>query len=102
MEPVKLFAKGQIRLTASLYAAVRSFWAWFATGSPGWKDPDAGKIIPGGKAVIAVPAQTPTSPVTTVSPVLVTVEPRRTPKVAAVPNDIFCANAGETMQASTA
>ena len=102
MEPVKLLARGQLRPTASLYAAVRSDWACCATGSPGCCDPDPGKIVPGGKPVIDVPAQTPTSPVTTVAPVLVTVEAPRTPKVAAVPNDMFCARAGEATQASTA
>src|ERR1700682_2608499 len=102
MEPVKLFARGQARPTASLYAAVRSDWACCATASPGCRDPDAGKIVPAGKPVIAVPVQTPTSPVTTVRPALVTVEPPRTPNVAAAPNDMFCANAGKTTQANTA
>ena len=52
--------------------------------------------------MIDVPAQTPTSPVTTVRPVLVTVEEPRTPKVAAVPKFMFCANDGETAHTSKA
>src|ERR1700674_1189998 len=102
MEPVKLLARGQLRPTASLYAAVRSDWACCATGSPGCCDPDPGKIVPGGNPVIDVPAQTPTSPVTTVAPVLVTVELPRTPKVAAVPKGTFWAHAAEATQASAA
>lgn len=50
--------------------------------------------------MIEVPGETPTLPVTTVGPVLVTAEPAKTPKLAAVPNDTFCAHAGETKKAS--
>src|SRR6185436_2222122 len=49
--------------------------------------------IPGGKPVTALPGLTPRSPATMLGPVLVTVEPPRTPKLAAVPSD--WANAGE-------
>jgi hypothetical protein len=41
--------------------------------------------VPGGKPVIALPGHTPRSPVTTVKPVFVTVEPPRTAKLVAVP-----------------
>src|ERR1700691_5408541 len=41
--------------------------------------------IPGGNPVKAVPGLTPRFPCTTVAPVLVTVEPARTPKLAADP-----------------
>ena len=50
--------------------------------------------------MIEEPGQTPTFPVTTVGPVLVTAEPAKTPKVPAVPNETFWAHAGETTQAS--
>ncbi len=43
-------------------------------------------MIPGGKPVIEEPGQTPRSPLTTDEPVLVTVEPPRTAKLAAVPS----------------
>jgi hypothetical protein len=51
-------------------------------------------MLPGGNPVIEVPGETPTFPVTTVGPVLVTADPASTPKLAAVPNDTFWANAG--------
>src|SRR5437870_104919 len=41
---------------------------------------------PGGKPVTEEPGETPKSPLTTVGPVLVTVLPPRTAKLAAVPN----------------
>lgn len=41
--------------------------------------------VPGGNPVIAVPGLTPRSPSMTVLPVFVTVDPPRTPNVAAVP-----------------
>ena len=44
-------------------------------------------MVPGGKPVIALPEATPTSPDTLVAPVLVTVEPARTEKLAAAPSD---------------
>jgi hypothetical protein len=42
-------------------------------------------VTPGGKPTIADPGHTPTSPLTLVSPVLVTVEPARIPKLQAAP-----------------
>src|SRR5688572_12941294 len=50
--------------------------------------------MPGGKPVIELPGETPTSPVTTVAPVLVTAEPPRTPKFWAVLSET-CASTGE-------
>jgi hypothetical protein len=47
--------------------------------------------FPGGNPVIAVPRETPRSPLMTVRPVFVTVVATRTPKVAAVPKLIACA-----------
>src|SRR5881394_1388322 len=41
--------------------------------------------VPGGKPVTAVPAETPRSPFTIVAPVLVTVDPAKTAKAAALP-----------------
>src|ERR1700680_2973712 len=51
--------------------------------------------VPGGKPVTAVPGLTPRSPVTAVRPVLVTVVPARTAKLAAVPRGGACADACE-------
>src|SRR3984893_1994894 len=51
--------------------------------------------MPGGNPVIAVPGLTPTSPLITVEPVLVTVEPARTPKLPAVSRGGACAWLGE-------
>jgi len=49
--------------------------------------------------VIALPGLTPTSPLITVEPVLVTVEPARTPKLPAVNKDGACAWLGEVRAA---
>ncbi len=49
-----------------------------------WMDPPP-EIVPGGNPVTALPGDTPRSPVTTVGPVLVTVEPASTAKDAADP-----------------
>src|ERR1035438_1894345 len=57
---------------ASIYPVVKAAWAWAAAPSAEWIAPLAS---PGGKPVTAVPGLTPTSPETTVEPVLVTVEP---------------------------
>src|ERR1700730_6804259 len=51
-------------------------------------------MTPGGKAVTALPGLTPTLPLTVVAPVLVTVEPARTPKLCAVPRDIWATAEG--------
>jgi len=51
--------------------------------------------MPGGKPVIAVPGLTPTSPLMSVGPVLVTVEEPRTANVCAAPS-AGCANAEVT------
>src|SRR3954465_12057355 len=48
-------------------------------------EPDT--TMPGGKPVTAVPGLTPRSPVMTLGPVLVTVEPPSTAKLCAVPRD---------------
>src|ERR1700692_4613150 len=63
-----------------------------ATASLLWIAPPT--TTPGGKPVTALPGLTPTLPLTVVAPVLVTVEPPRTPKFCAVPREI-CAEAGE-------
>jgi len=44
-----------------------------------------GTTVPGGKPVIAEPGETPRFPLTTLDPVLVTVEPPKTAKLSAVP-----------------
>ena len=62
---------------------VKSPWAVIAIESAECRVPVS---VPGGNPVIAVPAQTPTSPVTLLGPVLVTVEPARIPKLQAAPN----------------
>ncbi len=62
---------------------VRSDWAPAATASAAWITPLL--TIPGGKPVTAVPGLTPTSPLMTEGPVLVTVDPARTAKLSAVP-----------------
>src|ERR1700674_5057709 len=71
---------------AALYAVVKAPWAVMATESPAWNAPviDAG----GPNPVIAVPGDTPTSPLTVVAVplTLVTVEPPRIPKLQAAPN----------------
>src|ERR1041384_2958127 len=69
-----------VRPAASLYAVVKSLWAWAAPGSPAWIIPVT-RMVP----VTAVPGLTPRSPLTVVSPVLVTVDAARTPYVAADP-----------------
>src|SRR5687768_17514585 len=56
---------------------------------------------PGGNPVTAVPGLTPTFPLTVVAPVLVTVDPPRTPKLCAVPREI-CAKAGMAVNNSSA
>lgn len=66
----------------AFHAAVTSLWACWATASPGWIEPVR---VPGGNPVIADPGLTPTSPITWVAPVFVTVLPESTPKLAAVP-----------------
>src|SRR5207245_6085976 len=76
-----------VRPAASLYAVVRSVWAWAAAASPVWIVPFT---VPGPPSIVknpvtAVPGLTPRSPLTVVPPVLVTVEPARTPNVAADP-----------------
>src|SRR5579859_1333299 len=65
------------RPAASRYPAVNAAWAWAAAPSALWIAPPAS---PGGNPVTAVPGLTPTSPETTVGPVLVTVDPARTEK----------------------
>src|SRR3977135_492886 len=58
-----------------------------ATASLLWIAPPT--TMPGGKPVTALPGLTPTLPLTVVAPVLVTVEPPRTPKFCAVPREIW-------------
>ncbi len=66
---------------------VTSFWACRAAAFPAWIVPGA-FTTPGGKPVTAVPGLTPRLPPSiTVEPVLVTVEPARTAKPAAVPSE---------------
>src|ERR1035437_3143879 len=65
------------RPAASTSPAVKAAWAWAAAPSALWIVPSA---IPGGNPVTAVPGDTPTSPDTTVEPVLVMVDPARTEK----------------------
>src|SRR5665811_2258297 len=60
-----------------------------------------GVTTPGGKPVTAVPGLTPRFPTMMLEPVLVTVEPPRTPKLAAVPSVIW-ANAGEAAKTRAA
>ena len=71
---------------AALYAVVRDPWALAATESAEWSMPVK---VPGGNPTIAVPGDTPTSPLTLVGAavveVLVTVEPPRIPKLQAAP-----------------
>src|SRR5437867_8737631 len=62
---------------------VKSVWAWAAAASAACTAPIT---VPGGNPVTAVPGLTPSPPVITVAPVLVTVELARTPKFAAVPS----------------
>src|SRR6185503_14417970 len=71
-----------VRPAASLYAVVKSAWAWAAAASAAWIAPFT---IPGGNPVTAVPGLNPRSPLTMVPPVLVTVEAPRTAKLAAAP-----------------
>src|SRR5580700_4020277 len=66
-----------------MYAAVTSLLAWSAAASPACVAPPTTR--PGGKPVIARPGATPRSPMMVVGPVLVTVEPPRTRKLAATP-----------------
>ncbi len=62
---------------------VTSFCACKATASVVWVVPT---MVPGGKPVTALPGLTPRSPVTMVGPMLVTVEPAKTAKLAATPS----------------
>jgi hypothetical protein len=72
------------RPAALLYAIVRSAWACAATASAECWVPSLTR--PGGNPVIAVPGLTPRSPAMFDGPVLVTVEPASTAKLAAVPS----------------
>ena len=60
-----------------------AFWAASEVALAAWIVPFT---IPGGKPATAVPGLTPRSPLTTVGPVLVTVEPPRTAKLPAAPS----------------
>src|SRR4051794_821937 len=71
------------KATSVVYAVVRSAWAWAATASAAWIVPPV--TTPGGKPLTAEPGLTPRLPVTRVGPVLVTVVPPRTAKLAAEP-----------------
>src|SRR4051812_15240318 len=75
--PLKFVPHGSA--TNPAYASAASSWACAATASPGCSVPPV--TIPGGKPVIAVPGLTPTSPVTSVWPVLVTVDAPSTANV---------------------
>jgi len=66
-----------------LYAVVKSLLACAATASASWMTPLL--TVPGGNPVIAVPGLTPRSPLIVLGPVLVTVDPASTAKLAAVP-----------------
>src|SRR5580693_478880 len=72
---------------AALYAVVSAPWALAATESAECSMPVK---VPGGNPTIAVPGDTPTSPLTLVGAAvveeLVTVEPARMPKLQAAPN----------------
>lgn len=71
---------------AALYAVVKSTWALAATESAACSVPVK---VPGGNPTIALPGDTPISPLTLVGAavveVLVTVEPARIPKLQAAP-----------------
>src|ERR1700722_15749751 len=79
--PVRFSVVGA--LAASLYAVTRSFFAWSATASVRCF---VLVTTPGGNPVSAVPGCRPSSPVTTVGPVLVIVDPPSTVKLSAVPS----------------
>src|SRR5690349_9231824 len=57
--------------------------------------------MPGGKPAMELPGETPTLPVMTLAPVLVTVEPPRTAKLCEVPSETW-ADAGEEANSNTA
>ena len=69
------------RPAASLYAVTRSFWACSETASAAWIVP-----LTVGAPVIALPGDTPRSPLIVVAPVFVTVVPASTPNDPAVPS----------------
>jgi len=73
-----------LRPAASLYAITRSLWAWAATASASWNTPLI--TVPGGNPVTELPGLTPRSPLIVLGPVLDTVEPASTAKLAAVPS----------------
>src|SRR5580700_1026200 len=72
------------RPARALYAVVRSICAWLAAAFLLLMVP-GGVTLPGGKPVIEVPGETPTSPSMTLKPVLVTAEPASTAKGVALP-----------------
>ncbi len=72
-------------LARLLYAVVTSLCAWSATASAARMLPPI--TSPGGKPVAAEPGLTPRSPVITLEPVLVTVEPASTANGSAVPSE---------------
>src|ERR1035441_2757859 len=74
---------GTVRPAASRYAAVRSLWAKAAGPSATCSAPPT--TIAGGNPVMALPGLTPTLPLTTEGPVLVTVEAPNMVKVPADP-----------------
>jgi len=83
--PMEAVARGvELCPAALLYAVVKSACAPFATPAPSsmyWVP----VTVPGGNPVTEVPGYKPRSPPMVLGPVLVTVVPARTPKLAAVP-----------------
>jgi len=75
-----------------LYAVVSASFGPSAAGGP---KIEAGAVTsPGGKNVTAEPGETPTFPLITEGPVLVTVDPASTEKLVASPSPIGAAEAG--------
>ena len=74
-----------VSAAATLYAVVKSDWAPEATPSALCTAPVTMPLGAPPNPVTAVPGLTPRSPLTRVGPVLVTVDPARTPKLPAVP-----------------
>ena len=80
------FVKSHACSAAALYAVVRSVLACAATAVAASIVPRV--TIPGGNPIMALLGETPTLPRIVVAPVLVTVDPARTPKLAACPKVI--------------
>ena len=94
--PVRLVP--HVMPSRSSYTSAASNRDWAATASPAWVELPAASVI--GSPITCPPGPTPTSPVTLVTPELVTVDPARTAKLSAEPRLGVCAKAAAGVSAT--